>query len=128
MNTGLRGVELTDAAAGWPVCGKCCEVAYFSWMGGPHDCEQSSEDDERLQVVLPEPQPMPNNCGNAWRGRLNQVVIVEGVQLTHLVRFFERVHDDPGVSSLRIVVRAGTLQLYGGPGMYSAEVGSSEAD
>jgi len=22
----------------WPVCGKCCEVAYFSWVGGPHEC------------------------------------------------------------------------------------------
>ncbi len=22
----------------WPVCGKCCEVALFPWLGGPHHC------------------------------------------------------------------------------------------
>lgn len=31
----------------WPVCGKCREVAYFSWLGGPHQC------------VIPGPPPKP---------------------------------------------------------------------
>lgn len=120
-------LQLLDAMTRWPVCGRCYEVAYFSWMGGPHDCEQSSEDMQRLEVILPDP-PVHYVCGNANRSRLNQWIIVDGAQLTHLVRFFERVQDDVAVTDLRVRVRAGNLQFFGTPGMYSAEVGYSEDD
>ncbi len=32
----------------WPVCGKCCEVSYFDWMGGPHYCVQVDESDDEV--------------------------------------------------------------------------------
>lgn len=128
MRPRYKGVlPLLDAMTRWPVCGRCCEVAYFSWMGGSHDCEQRSADTERLEVVLPEP-PMYWECGTARRGRFNQQIMIDDNQLTHLVRFFERVHDDGEVSRLRVSVRAGTLQFFAAPWMYSAEVGYSESE
>jgi hypothetical protein len=96
-------------------------------MGGPHDCQQLSEEVQRLQVILPDP-PIHYACGNAYRRRRNQDIIIDGSQLTHLTRFFERVQDDEEVSDLRVLVRAGTLQFFGAPWMYSAEVGYSEDD
>ena len=94
-------------------------------MGGSHDCEQLSDEPQGLQVYLPEP-PMHYICGNARRARKNQCIIVDGSELAHLTRFFERVQDDGEVDELRVSVRAGTLQFFGTPGMYSAEVGYSE--
>ncbi|OBI72017.1 hypothetical protein [Mycobacterium sp. E740] len=32
-------------SSGWPICGKCCEVAYFPWLGGAHRCDVTSRDD-----------------------------------------------------------------------------------
>jgi hypothetical protein len=32
--------------SGWPVCGSCCEVAWFSWMGGPHHCVVAEPEEE----------------------------------------------------------------------------------
>ncbi|OBG19441.1 hypothetical protein A5765_02385 [Mycolicibacterium celeriflavum] len=96
-------------------------------MGGPHDCEQLSDETQRLQVILPDP-PVHYVCGNARRGRLNQWIIVDGAELSHLTRFFERVHDDDEVSALRVSVRYGTIQFFGTHGIYSGEVGYSEAD
>jgi hypothetical protein len=94
-------------------------------MGGPHDCEQLSEDVQRLEVTLPDPPPH-NPCGNARRGRLNQFITIDGSHLTHLTRFFERVQDDEEVSEIHVSVREGTLQFFGTVGMYSAKVGYSE--
>jgi hypothetical protein len=94
-------------------------------MGGPHDCQQLSEDIERLEVILPEP-PIRGVCGNYLRSRRYQDIIIDGSQLTHLRRFFERVQDDDEVVDLYVAVRAGTLQFFGTPGMYSAEVGYSD--
>ena len=86
-----------------------------------------SEEVPRLQVVVPDP-PMHYVCGNAYRSRMDQHIIIDGSHLTHLTRFFERVQDDEEVSELRVSVRAGTLQFFGTLGIYSAEVGYSEAD
>ncbi|MEO3761030.1 hypothetical protein ABGB19_22445 [Mycobacterium sp. B14F4] len=102
-------------------------MAHFSWMGGPHDCEQRFDDLQRLQVILPEP-PTRYFCGNAYRSRLNQLIVIDDVELIHLERFFERVRDDDEAVALRVFVRAGTLQFFGTPGMFSAEVGYSEDD
>jgi hypothetical protein len=96
-------------------------------MGGAHDCEQLSEGVQGLEVILPDP-PMHYVCGNAYRRRKDQLIVIDGAQLTHLTRFFERVQDDDEVSELGVSVRAGTLQFFGTPGMYSAEVGYSEDD
>jgi len=95
-------------------------------MGGPHDCQQFSEDVPRLQVMLPDP-PMRGVCGNFLRGRMNQQIILEGNHFTHLKRFFERVQDAADVADLFVAGRAGSLQFFGTPGMYSAEVGNSDA-
>lgn len=33
---------------GWPVCGKCCEVAFFPWVGGPHHCVVIEPDEPKF--------------------------------------------------------------------------------
>ena len=78
--------------------------------GGPHDCQQLSDDVQGLQVLLPEP-PDRGVCGAFLRSRRYQDIIIEGSHLDHLKRFFERVHDDDEVVDLYVAVRAGTLKL-----------------
>jgi hypothetical protein len=75
-------------------------------MGGPHDCLPVSVDVQRLEVALPDP-PRHYVCGNAYRRRMDQHVVVEGPELKHLKRFFERIQDDDEVSELRVEVRRG---------------------
>ncbi|OBF29741.1 hypothetical protein A5727_22995 [Mycobacterium sp. ACS4331] len=51
-------------------------------------------------------------------------LVVSGWELAHLARFMERVHDDDEVHRVRVIVRTtGTLEFFGGPWMYSAEIG-----
>jgi hypothetical protein len=47
---------------------------------------------------------------------------------THLKRFFEREQDDDEVADLFVAVRAGSVQFFGTPGMYSAQVGYSDCE
>lgn len=96
-------------------------------MGGSHDCDQSFEQEPRLQVILPDP-PRHYVCGNHYRSRLDQDIVIDGAELTHLTRFFERVDNDEEASELRVAVRHGTLQFFGAAWIYSAQVGYSDDD
>lgn len=78
-------------------------------------------------MFLPDP-PVHYACGIAARNRVNQLITIDGAELAHLERFFERVHDDDDVVALRVRVRAGTIQFLGSCGIYSAEVGYTEGD
>lgn len=92
-------------------------------MGGSHDCDQALDESEHLEVTFPEPVPR-YRCGNGYRSRITQQIVIDGSQLAHLTRFFERVQDDDDEDELHVVVRAGgTLTFHGSVAMYSADVG-----
>lgn len=100
-------------------------MAYFPWMGGAHACGSSEDDEPRLQAYLPEP-PMTNPCGTARRNRVTHEIMVDGAELAHLARFFERIQDDDELDRVLVVVRAGgTLECFAPHYVYSAEVGYS---
>lgn len=72
----------------WPVCGKCCEVALFPWLGGPHHCvvkyPEESIADWPLTVAELDPEISPEDAEDAEDAALEQlnerlVRAVEGV-------------------------------------------------
>ncbi len=110
----------------WPVCGDCQQVAYFPWMGGAHACGHSEDEEPRLQVFLPAPE-RGYVCGNHFRRHVVQRVVLDGAELAHVVRFFERIQDDDELDEVQVAVRAGgTLECLAAGYVYSAMVGYSE--
>ncbi|MBS9533100.1 hypothetical protein KIH27_05790 [Mycobacterium sp. M1] len=56
-------------SARWPVCGACCDVAMFSWMGGAHHCvvadPAEAVDESRLNPQSTVSVPAPTDAAHA---------------------------------------------------------------
>lgn len=97
-------------------------------MGGTHACGYSDDEDENpgLQVYLPAPE-RGYVCGNHFRRHVIQRIVLDGAELAHVARFFERIQDDDELDEVLVVVRAGgTLECLAADFVYSAPVGYSE--
>lgn len=67
---------MTTLQASWPVCGSCCEVALFPWMGNPHHCvvaePEEALDNSRLRIdrpELPERAFSPSHASRVFENR-----------------------------------------------------------